>query len=332
MSHFSKEGDRMLRSIVIATATMIVAAQVPIAKRSITSTRGKSSNAKRGNNANLPSKASSDTVLVKIGNEVVCQSELELFMKNFLNDQQRLQVQHNDEAKEQVLDYFLRLKIMAAKAQKDGLHNRLEYTNKISIARMQILAQTLVERDFPAIEAKIAVNNEEIKRYFDANQDKFKTPEMFSARHILVSNKAMNNESKALTDEEAQTKIAKIQDDLKHGKSFADAAKEYSDDPGSKDKGGLYEDVVFGRFATEFEQAVRSQEVDKVGKPIKTQYGYHLIEVKKITPAIVKSFEELKESVKEIVIAERKNLAMEKYFDALRREVGYIKFDKTVKN
>lgn len=319
----------MIRSIVITAAAVALAAQVPITKKLTNSAIIKAPKMNQEDKTTANIKKSSNITLAKIGNEIIRQSDFELFFQNFLNDQQRMQLQYNIEAKEQVLNYFLNLKTMAAKAQKDGLQNKLTYASKISIARMQILAQNLIERDLPTIEARVRVTDEEIKTYFNANQDKFKTPEMFSARHILVSNKAADNESKFLTDEEIQAKMAKIQDELKHGKSFADAAKEYSDDPGSKNKGGLYEDVVFGRFAAEFEQAVRSQEIEKIGNPVKTQYGYHLIEVKKITPAMTKTFEESKEVVREVVTTERKNLEMEKYFNALSKEVGYKKFEHT---
>jgi len=295
----------MLRSIVIATATIAIAAQVPTTKKIIN--------------------------LAKIGNEIISQSDFELFLQNLLTDQQRIQLQQNNEAKEQALDYFLKLKIMTAKAQKEGLQKKSAYIHKISIARMQILAQSLMEQALPAIENRMTIADEDIKKYFNNNQDKFKTPETFSARHILVSNKNTNDDAKYLTDEELQTKIAKIKDELNNGKSFADAAKEYSDDPGSRDKGGLYEDVAFGKFATEFEQAVRNQEINKVGNPIKTQYGYHLIEVKKISPATLRPFDEVKESVKEVVTAELRNLEMEKYFNTISKEVGYKKFDIAAK-
>jgi peptidyl-prolyl cis-trans isomerase C len=322
----------MFRSTIIATATMIIAAQVPATKTLINTTIAKSANIRQNHKVTASPKNSSSAILVKIGNQVIRQSDFDLFLKSFLNDQQRSQFQNNNEANEQVLNYFLRLRIMAAKAQKDGLHNKPEYTSKISIARMQILAQSLIERDLPTIESKITVTDEEIKDYFHTNKEMFKTPETFSARHILVSNKTLDNELRLLTNEEMQVKITKIQDEIKRGKSFADVASEYSDDPGSKDRGGLYENIAFGKFATEFEQAVRSQEIDKIGDPIKTQYGYHLIEVKKITPSINKTFEESKEIIKETMIAERKKSEMEKYFNKLKKAINYKQVDHTIKN
>ena len=196
--------------------------------------------------------------------------------------------------------------------------------------QMQLLAQALMERDIAAIETKITVTNDEAKTYFDTHKEKFNTPESFSACHILIGNKTADN--KVLTNEEIQAKIAKIQAELKNGKDFADVAKNFSDDPGSKNNGGLYENIEFGKFVKEFEQAVRTQPIGKVGDPVKTQFGYHLIKVVKITPATVKTFEESKDAVIEQATAEKFHLAITKYMDEVKKEVNYKKFDQNTVN
>jgi parvulin-like peptidyl-prolyl isomerase len=187
---------------------------------------------------------------------------------------------------------------------------------------MQLLIQALMDRDGEALQAKLALKDEEVKAFFDAHPEKFKTPEMFTARHILIGTRA-NGDQKALTDAEAKAKADKVLAEIKAGKTFDAAAKEYSDDPGSKDKGGLYEDTAFGKFVPEFDQAVRSQPIGKVGEPVKTMYGYHLIEVEKITPAVAQTFEAAKDSAKEQATAERQEVVMQGYMDGVKKEVGF---------
>ena len=128
---------------------------------------------------------------------------------------------------------------------------------------------------------------------------------------------------KGLTDAEAKAKMAKIQAELKAGKSFADLAKEYSDDPGSKANGGLYKDIPFGRFAKEFEAAVRTQEIGKVGEPVKTAFGYHLIEVESRSPRQPGDFEKVKDAIRKQMVPERRQKLTKAFIEAAKQDVGF---------
>jgi parvulin-like peptidyl-prolyl isomerase len=192
---------------------------------------------------------------------------------------------------------------------------------------MQLLITALMDRDGPALQDQIKVNDEQIKAFFDKHPDKFKTPENFTVRHILVATKAMGGE-KVPTDDEAKAKIAKIQAELAAGKTFEAAVKEYSDDPGSKDKGGLYENTPFGSFVPEFEDAVRKQAIGKVGAPVKSNYGYHLILVEKINPAVAQTFEAAKEAATKQATTEVQERVMKAYMDAAKKEVGFVRVEE----
>lgn len=264
-----------------------------------------------------------DKVLATVGTEVIRESDFELFLNISMNDQQRMQMQFMPGAREQYLTRFLEFKVLGAKAIKEGFERKPDFAKKRALMDMQLLIQALMERDGPALQAKLTLKDEEVKAYFQAHPEKFTTPESFSARHILVGTKAQGP-AKALTDEEAKAKVEKIQAELKAGKTFEAAAKEYSDDPGSKDKGGLYEDTPFGKFVPEFEKAVRVQEVGKVGEPVKTAFGYHLIQVEKITPAVAQTFETAKDAARQQATAERQEQVMKAYLDTVKKEVHFV--------
>ena len=318
----------MLRSVILTTATLVLAAQTPAPEAAAPA--AKTAKAAPKGAAKTAPKAAADTVLATIGKEVIRESDFELFLNTTLNDQQRMQLQFIDGAKEQYLNRFLEFKALAAKARKEGLQNQPGHAKKLAIMDMQLLIQALMERDGPALQAKLAVKDDEVKAYFDAHPDKFKTPETFTARHILIDTQAKGDQ-KALTDDEAKAKAAKVLGEIKAGKTFDAAAKEYSDDPGSKEKGGLYEDTAFGKFVPEFDQAVRSQPIGKVGEPVKTMYGYHLIEVEKISPAAAQTFEQSKDAAKEQAVAERQEAVMAGYMDGVKKEVGFKSSGKVLK-
>jgi len=306
----------MLRSLLLATATLAMAAQTPAPEAP------KTAAVKAAPAPKAAPRPKADPVLATIGKEVIRQSDFDMFIDVTMNDQQKMQMQFVDGAREQYLKRFLEFKALAVKARREGLQNQPDHAKKLAIMDMQLLIQALMEKDGPALQAKAEVKDADVKAYFDAHPDKFKTPETFSARHILIGTRAMGDK-KGLTDEEAKAKAEKVLAEIKAGKSFADAAKEYSDDPGSKDKGGLYEDTAFGRFVPEFDQAVRSQPVGKVGEPVKTMYGYHLIEVEKITPAVAQTFDQVKDQAREQAASELQEQVMAAYLAKVKKEVGF---------
>jgi foldase protein PrsA len=80
------------------------------------------------------------------------------------------------------------------------------------------------------------------------------------------------------TDAEARKRADEVKKKLEAGGDFAALAKQYSDDPGSKDKGGLYEGAA-DQFVPEFANACKTLPLGKISDPVKTQYGYHIMKV-----------------------------------------------------
>jgi peptidyl-prolyl cis-trans isomerase C len=295
-----------------------------------------------------------DTVLATINGKPVMESEFLLFLDMAYNPQQRMQIGMVEGAMEQVQEQYLRTRLFEAKARKDGMDKTPAYNRKRAIMEMDLLVRSFFDREGAKLEEKIKVSDADVKAFYDKNTDKFKTPETFTARHILVNVKEPTMpeepkpapdakpkteqeqkadqdarekalaEARAKADDEAKAKVAKIQEELKSGKKFEDVAKEYSDDPGSKDKGGLYENVSFGSFVPEFEAAVRTQKPGEVGQPVKTQFGYHLIEVEKISPSEIQSFEASKEKAQQMATQQRQEQVMKELVDSVKKEIPYV--------
>ena len=96
--------------------------------------------------------------------------------------------------------------------------------------------------------------------------------------HILIN---VPQGADAAADAAALAKAKDIIARLDKGEKFEDLAKQFSEDPGSKDKGGVYEDVPQGQFVPEFDKAMfqdlKPGETTK--EPVKTQFGYHIIKL-----------------------------------------------------
>lgn len=144
-------------------------------------------------------------------------------------------------------------------------------------------AETVLER-----ELKPHVTDEDVKKYYDDNPSRFEQPEMVRASHVLISTRDPET-GKELSDDKKAAKRKLAEDVLKRaraGEDFAKLAKEYSEDPGSKDKGGEY---IFPRkkMVPEFETAAFALKPNEVSDIVTTQFGYHIIKLSEKIPAKV---------------------------------------------
>lgn len=135
---------------------------------------------------------------------------------------------------------------------------------------------------------------------------------VYTVRHILVKTTEQDTttgETKELrTDEEALARAKEVKAKLDAGGDWAALAKDYSDDPGSKDKGGLYEDAVGGGWVESFKKAAFEQELNVVGEPFQSEHGYHVMKVEKRE---IKTLDQLTDEQKEQV----KNTAAYTYME-----------------
>lgn len=147
-------------------------------------------------------------------------------------------------------------------------------------------------------------NEKRVRENYDSRKADFTNEEMVKARHILVSiPEGADGETKALE------KVNNISKQLKDGADFAKLAKENSDDPGSKAQGGDLGFFPKGRMVPEFDKAAFSQNIGEVSQPIKTQFGYHLLQVQEKKAAGTRPFEEVREEIAGNMIAKDRSKA-----------------------
>jgi len=181
-----------------------------------------------------------------------------------------------------------------------------------------IRAQLLSRKIFDQVTGDVTVSDAEVRAYYDENVEQFTTPESREVAHILV-----DADDKALADD--------LYQQLLDGADFAELAKKYSTDTGSAEQGGKLTDVR-GNFLPEFEEVAFSLETGEIGKPVKSQFGWHIITALEDTkPERVTPFEEVRDSIRAQLLDERRNAAMldwvrearEKYADSIGYAVGF---------
>lgn len=109
----------------------------------------------------------------------------------------------------------------------------------------------------------------------DDIQNAYNKVKTYTVRHILLSTQGKSDSAK----QAIHKKMESILQRARNGEDFAKLAKKYSEDPGSKDKGGLYKDVQIGMMVPPFEEAALNTPIGKISDIVETRYGYHILKV-----------------------------------------------------
>jgi peptidyl-prolyl cis-trans isomerase C len=221
-----------------------------------------------------------------------------------------------------------RIEAIKARAGSDEALNRQLISVGTSQAELKTkmteesTAQAVLER-----ELKINVTDDEVKKFYDDNPSKFEQPQMVRASHILLSIRDPET-NKDLPDDQKAAKHKKAEELLKRaraGEDFAKLAKEYSEDPGSKEKGGEYQ-FARGQMVPEFETAAFSLKTNEVSDIVTTQYGYHIIKLSEKIPAKKIELAKVTADVKEYL----KQQQMQKHQQDLQTYLDKLKKDSAV--
>ena len=156
-------------------------------------------------------------------------------------------------------------------------------SEKVSLAYVDLDEANLAKQAQPT--------DADLQALYLQQSDKFKQDETRDARHILIAVKA--GDPKA--DADAKAKAEDILKQLKAGADFAKLAQQYSDDTGSAKQGGELGNVSHGIMVKPFEDALFAiQKPGDIAGPVKTQFGYHIIQLEKVNAAAQKSFADVR--------------------------------------
>jgi len=173
-------------------------------------------------------------------------------------------------------------------------------------AREIIRANLIQEAIFKKVTAGVKVSDDDVKKHYEKNTAQYGTPETRVVRHVLVKQKPLADDLYA---------------QLKAGGSWKTIAKKYSQDPASKNQGGRMT-ATKGQLVPQFEQVAFTIGDNGISKPVKTQYGWHIIQA--LTP-VKKSqttpYNQVKESIRQQLLQENKNKEMEKWVADMRKDL-----------
>jgi parvulin-like peptidyl-prolyl isomerase len=205
-------------------------------------------------------------------------------------------------------------------AQAGGEANFLEELKKAEISIDHVktsVGETLLINAYlkGIVQAGIKVPEEELRKaYEEATQ----TDQTASVRHVLILTQGKTDDEKAAARKKAEEVLAKAQ----AGQDFTELVKQYSEDPGSKDSGGLYENFPKGQMVKPFEDASFSLPVGGLSGLVETSFGYHIIKVidrKKET----RPYEEAKAGIETKLLQAKQGTLVQDTLKALKDKAAF---------
>ncbi|MCU1276220.1 MAG: PpiC-type peptidyl-prolyl cis-trans isomerase [Bryobacterales bacterium] len=174
--------------------------------------------------------------------------------------------------------------------------------------------------DQSKLEQALSPAEADLRKAYDADKDKFRTPERVKVRHILLKTSGKAPEE----DAKMKAKADDLLKQIKGGADFAELARKNSEDPSSAVKGGDLDWIVRGQTVKPFEDATFSLKPKETSNVVKTEYGYHIIQVLDHEQAHLKTFDEVKAQLSNEYRKQRVNQALQDLLDrvqaALKKE------------
>jgi parvulin-like peptidyl-prolyl isomerase len=181
----------------------------------------------------------------------------------------------------------------------------------IETVKTDIEREMIIRKYFDKLYSEVKVTDDDLKQAY--NQDK-----TASVRHILLMTQGKDEAGKA----EVRQKMEALLQRAKAGEDFATLATENTEDPGSKNSGGLYENFPKGHMVKPFEDAAFSVPVGGISDIIETQYGFHILQVvdrKKET----RTFEEVKSELEQQMLRSKRRDLNSSIVEKLKKDSGY---------
>jgi parvulin-like peptidyl-prolyl isomerase len=168
-------------------------------------------------------------------------------------------------------------------------------------------ARMLSEKIFEKVTSEVKVTDEDIQAYYDENKAQFEQPSSREVRHILVKTKAKADE---------------IHSQLENGADFAQLAKQFSTDTTSKNEGGKFT-AQKGATVAPFDKVAFDLDTGELSQPVKTQFGWHIIEaVGDVKAATTQPLSEVEQSISSTLLEQKKNERINDWIAELQDRLG----------
>ncbi len=256
-----------------------------------------------------------DEILAEVGPYKLTRAEFEAKLET-APPQIKMILAHQPQLKKALVERWVEISLLSLAAKDAGLEKDPEVKARLDEVTKQILAQAYLEKK---LLNQQRVSEEEVKAYYEKHREKYQEPRAVRARHILIE---VPQGATPEQEKEALKKAQRLRERILKGEDFAKLAQKYSADPGTKEKGGELGFFTQGQMVKEFEEAAFRLKPGEISEPVRTPFGYHLIQVEEVKEAKQRSFAEVKDRVREDLIQAKEEAALNKALKELAQKYG----------
>lgn len=169
----------------------------------------------------------------------------------------------------------------------------------------------------------VSVTEDQVKRYYETNAAQFTQPEKMRISHILFL--TQNSFRQDLTETQKQEKVRiaeKVLARIKAGEDFAGLAREYSEDPNSRAKGGELPPLARSQMAPEFEKAATALAPGQISEIVATRVGFHILKMHEKVAARVTPLAETRADIREFLVRQEIQQHIPEFLKKLREDAG----------
>lgn len=257
--------------------------------------------------------AAEPEILAKVGNRNITKADIETLI-GFYPPNQQAMIRMDPKNEEALLNNYVTIIAVAEMARRQGFDKDKNMRRQIQVLTDEHLAKGYVQKN---ILSKVKVTDKDVEEYYKNHIKEFEKPESVRVRHILIGFKG------DISDDEKKKLRKKAEDILrkaKDGNDFAKLASEYSDDPGSKAKGGDLGYFPRGNMVPEFENAAFSLKPGEISDIVETPYGYHIIKLEDKKAAETPAFDSVKDQAKIKATQAEEQKKINEFIEKARKE------------
>lgn len=208
------------------------------------------------------------------------------------------------DGKKEMLETMIIRELILQEASKDGIENTPAVKEKLDELKKRLVVEAYLKKK---VEEQAKVSDEDLKKFYDQNKDKFKTGDQVKASHILLK-----------AEKEAKDVLAQV----KAGGNFEELAKKFSTD-GAASKGGDLGWFSKGSMIPEFEKVAFTMKEGQISDVVKTKFGFHIIKLTGKRAAGERTFEDVKEQIKTSMLPGKQQEVFQKLKEDLKKSGKY---------
>jgi len=244
-----------------------------------------------------------------------------------MRDPRQLAKFSTPDGKKELVNKLVDMELIDAAARKDGMLNDPEVSQLIKNYTKQVLFVSYLQKKMK--DQAQQADEAKAREYYDSHPQEFQQGEQIKAQHILIK-VAADADDKAVAA--AKQKATDLYKKIKGGADFAKLAKENSDDPGTKAKGGELGFFSRGQMVPEFDEVAFGLKDGEVSQPVKTKFGWHVIKVLERKETGATPFEQAKERLIRKLSFQSQQDAYDKILGELRKTAKITVNDEAVQS